>query len=63
MNSKGQITQILQLRNVYNDPTSFYSVGAFDEFLYGFTAELPQAFDKFFTQGVFDLILISIISY
>ncbi len=59
MNSKGEITQILQLRNVFSDPTSIYRRGAFDEFLYGFTAEPTQTFDKFFTQEVFDLILIS----
>ncbi len=59
MNSKGDITQILQLRNVFSDPTSIYRSGAFDEFLYGFTAEPTQTFDKFFTQEVFDLILIS----
>jgi hypothetical protein len=59
MNSKGEITQILQLRNVFSDPTSIYRRGAFDEFLYGFTAEPTQTFDKFFTQEVFHLILIS----
>jgi hypothetical protein len=62
MNSNGEITQILQLRNTFNDPTSLYKKGAFDEFLYGYTAEQIQTFDKFFTKEVFDLILISIIS-
>jgi hypothetical protein len=59
MNSKGEVTQKLQLRNLFNNPTSIYRNGAFDEFLYGFTAEPTQTFDKFFTQEVFDLILIS----
>jgi hypothetical protein len=57
MNSRGQITETLRLRNVFNDPSSTYRRGAFDELLYGFTAEPTQRFDKFFTQEVFDLTL------
>ncbi len=58
INSRRQITEILQLRNIFSDPTSIYRRGAFDEFLRGFTTEPTQKFDKFFTQEVFDLILI-----
>jgi hypothetical protein len=61
MNVKGKTTEILPLRNVFNDPTSIYRSGAFNELLYGFTAEPTEKFDEFFTQEVFDLILISII--
>jgi hypothetical protein len=59
MNSNGDITEKLCLRTTFNNPASIYRRGALDEFLYGFTAEPSQAFDKFFTQEVFDLILIS----
>jgi peroxidase len=50
MNNEGRITHKLQLRNLFNNPTSIYRRGAFDEFLNGFTAEPTQTFDKFFTQ-------------
>jgi hypothetical protein len=63
INSRRQITEILQLRNIFSDPTSIYRRGAFDEFLRGFTTEPTQKFDQFFTEEeeeeeVFDLILI-----
>ncbi|XP_054156555.1 peroxidase-like isoform X2 [Oppia nitens] len=49
MNSKGQVTERLQLRNVFNNPKSLYREGAYDEYLLGYTAEPTQTFDKFFT--------------
>ncbi len=62
INSRREITEILQLRNIFSDPTSIYRRGAFDEFLRGFTTEPTQKFDQFFTEEeeeeVFDLILI-----
>jgi hypothetical protein len=59
MNNNGQVTQKLQLRNLFNNPTSIYRAGAFDEYLNGYTAEPTQTFDKFFTQEVFDSLISS----
>jgi hypothetical protein len=59
MNSNGDMTEKFWLRTIFNNPASIYRSGALDEFLYGFTAEPSQAFDNFFTQEVFGLILIS----
>jgi hypothetical protein len=57
LNAKGEVTQKLQLRNLFNDPTSIYRSGAYDEFLNGFTAGANPSFDKFFTQEVLDLFM------
>lgn len=52
MNNYGQITKRLLLRHLFNNPSSIYEPGAFDEYLNGFTAEPALAFDKFFSQEV-----------
>ncbi len=51
------MTQQLQLRNLFNDPTSIYRSGAYDEFLNGFTNCPNPLFDKFFTEEVLYLFL------
>ncbi|CAG2107774.1 unnamed protein product, partial [Medioppia subpectinata] len=50
MDSKGRVTEKLQLRNLFNNPQSLYRNGAFDEYLNGYAGEPTQTFDKFFTQ-------------
>ena len=52
MNNYGRITKRLLLRHLFNNPSSIYEHGAFDEYLNGFTAEPALAFDKFFSQEV-----------
>jgi hypothetical protein len=52
MNNRGEVTQTLQLRNIFNNPSSIYRKGAFDEFLNGYTSHPTQTFDQFFTEDV-----------
>ena len=52
MNNNGKITERLQLRNVFHNPTTIYRNGAYDEYLNGFTNVPTQKFDKHFTKEV-----------
>ncbi|CAG2105713.1 unnamed protein product [Medioppia subpectinata] len=52
LNNAGKVTQTIQLREHFNNPTSLYRKGAFDEFLNGYTGNPTQTFDQFFTEDI-----------
>ncbi|CAG2166450.1 unnamed protein product, partial [Oppiella nova] len=52
LNNAGQVTQTIQLRKHFNNPSAMYRKGAFDEFLNGYTGNPTQTFDQFFTEDI-----------
>jgi hypothetical protein len=52
MSSDGQITDQMQLRNIYNNPSDLYRRDAIDEALNGITGQASQAFDPIFSEDV-----------
>ncbi|XP_074599828.1 peroxidase-like isoform X2 [Brevipalpus obovatus] len=50
MNNQGNIINKLVLRNLFNNPTSLYTRGAFDGFLNSLTSQPTQNWDQFFSQ-------------
>ncbi|XP_054158548.1 peroxidase-like [Oppia nitens] len=52
LNNAGKVTQTIQLRQHFNNPSSLYRKGAYDEFINGYTGNPTQTFDQFFTEDI-----------
>ncbi|CAG2176493.1 unnamed protein product, partial [Oppiella nova] len=50
LDSEGEYTSHLQLRNIFNDPSPLYKAGAVDEVLYGTAVQASQQFDSIVTE-------------